>query len=101
MEPDQQVEQCRPARHWKQLSAKIKQYDNSVTSVTGDFVMETTRRPGESSKDEYSLTLKGEKVQIGAWKERRAVNVPLIEYWDGEQLLGGRYTDPIKDSLWG
>ena len=101
---DQQVNSAAPL-DLETIITKIKQYDNSVTSVTGDFVMERHGGP-EIEKDEYSLTLKGEKVQI-EWKERRAVNVPLIEYWDGEQqweiyrpnnLLFGVEVAPDKES---
>ena len=68
------------------IITKIKHYDNAVTTVTGDFVMERHGGP-EIERDEYSLTLKEEKVQI-EWKKPRASNVPLIEYWDGEQQWG-------------
>ena len=87
------------------IITKMKHHHNAVTSVTGDFVME--RHGGaEIEKDEYSLTLKGEKVRI-EWKKPRAVNVPLIEYWDGEQqwgiyrpnnLLFGAEVAPDKES---
>ena len=65
------------------IITKMKHHHNAVTSVTGDFVMERHGGP-EIEKDEYSLTLKGEKIRI-EWKKPRATNVPLIEYWDGKQ----------------
>ena len=65
------------------IITKMKHHYNAVTSVTGDFVMERHGGP-EIEKDEYSLTLKGEKIRI-EWKKPRATNVPLIEYWDGKQ----------------
>ena len=68
------------------IITKMKHHHSAVTSVTGDFVMERHGGP-EIERDEYSLTLKGEKVQI-EWKKPRAVNVPLIKYWDGEQQWG-------------
>ena len=86
------------------LITRIKHHHNAVTSVTGDFVMES---PGaQIEKDEYSLTLKGEKVRI-EWKKRDAVNLPLVEYWDGKQqwevyrpnnLLFGVEVAPDKES---
>ena len=89
----------------KTIVTKMKDHHNAVTSVTGDFVLERHGGP-EIEKDEYSLTLKGEKVRI-EWKKPRAVNVPLIEYWDGEQqweiyrpnnLLFGVEVAPDKES---
>ena len=75
---DQQTNNAAPL-DLKTIVTKMKDHHNAVTSVTGDFVME--RHGGaEIEKDEYSLTLKGEKVRI-EWKNPRAV----IEYWDGEQ----------------
>ena len=79
---DQQANNAVPL-DLKTIVTKMKHHHNAVTSVTGDFVMERHGDPG-IEKDEYSLTLKGEKVRI-EWKKPRAVNVPLIEYWDGEQ----------------
>ena len=65
------------------IITKMKHHHKAVTSVTGDFVMERHGGP-EIEKDEYSLTLKGEKVRVEREK-RDAVNLPLIEYWDGKQ----------------
>ena len=64
------------------IIAKIKHYDNAVTSVTGDFVMERYRNSG-SNKTEYTLTFEGEKVQV----EQES---PLIGYWDGERSWEAR-----------
>ena len=68
------------------IITKMKHYDNSVTSVTGDFVMER-HRGGEIEKDEYTLTFEGKKVRVEREK-RDAVNLPLVEYWDGKQQWG-------------
>ena len=68
------------------IVTKMKHHHNAVTSVTGDFVMEQ-HSGTEIEKDEYTLTFEGKKVRI-EWKKPRAVNVPLIEYWDGEQQWG-------------
>ena len=68
------------------IIAKIKHYDNAVTSVTGNFVMER-HRGGEIEKDEYTLTFEGEKVRVEREK-RRGGNLPLVEYWDGKQQWG-------------
>ena len=67
----------------KTIITKMKHYESSVTSVTGDFVMERYRGT-EIEKDEYTLTFKGEKVRVEREK-RDAVNLPLVEYWDGKQ----------------
>ena len=61
------------------IIAKMKHYDNSVVSVTGDFVMERHRGP-RISKKEYTLTFEGEKVQV-----EQEEGFPLIGYWDGER----------------
>ncbi len=79
---DQQANNAAPL-DLKTIVTRMKHHHNAVTSVTGDFVLERHGGP-EIEKDEYSLTLKGEKVRI-EWKKPRAVNVPLIEYWDGKQ----------------
>ena len=103
---DEQVNSAAPL-DLETIITKIKHYDNAVTSVTGDFVMERHGGP-EIVKDEYSLTLKGEKVRIEREK-RDAVNLPLIEYWDGKQnwevyrpdpdnLLFGVEVAPDKES---
>ena len=68
------------------IITKMKHYDNSVISVTGDFVMER-HRGGEIEKDEYTLTFEGEKVRVER-EIRRGVNLPLVEYWDGKQQWG-------------
>ena len=76
----------------KTIITKMKHHHNAVTSVTGDFVREQHSGPEimerhgvpEIEKDEYSLTFEGKKVRI-EWKKPRAVNVPIVEYWDGKQ----------------
>ena len=101
---DEQVNSAAPL-DLETLITKIKQYDNAVTSVTGDFVMERHGGP-EIEKDEYSLTFEGEKVRVER-KKRSAVNSPLIGYWDGKQhwevyqpdsLLFGVEVAPDKES---
>ena len=65
------------------IITKMKHYDNSVTSVTGDFVWE--QHSGmEIEKNEYTLTFEGKQVRM-EWEKRDAVNLPLVEYWDGKQ----------------
>ena len=61
------------------IITKMKHYDNSVVSVTGDFVMERHGGP-RISKKEYTLTFEGEKVQV-----EQEEGFPLIGYWDGER----------------
>jgi len=101
---DEQVNSAAPL-DLETIITKIKHYDNAVTSVTGDFVMERHGGP-EIEKDEYSLTFKKEKVRFERGK-RDAVNLPLIEYWDGKQnwevyppdnLLFGVEVAPDKES---
>ena len=88
------------------LITKMKHHHNAVTSVTGDFAMENHLKGGGIERDEYSLTFKGDKVWIEREK-RDAVNLPLIEYWDGKQqwevyrpdnLLFGVEVAPDKES---
>ena len=79
---DQQVNNASPL-DLETIITKMKHYDNAVTSVTGDFVMEQHSGP-EIQKDEYSLTFKGKKVRI-EWEKWDAVNLPRVEYWDGKQ----------------
>ena len=65
------------------IIAKIKHYDNAVTSVTGDFVMEHHQDSGIGKK-EYTLMFEGEKVQI-----EQEEGWPIIGYWDGERSWEG------------
>ena len=101
---DQQVNSAAPL-DLETIVTKMRQHHNAVTSVTGDFVMER-HSGGEIEKDEYTLTFEGEKVRVEREK-RRAVNLPLVEYWDGEQqwevyrpnnLLFGVEVAPDKES---
>ena len=62
------------------IITKMKHYDNAVTSVTGDFVIERG-----TEIDEYTLAFEGEKVWVQP-KERRYSNVPDIHFWNGERL---------------
>ena len=71
------------------IIAKIKHYDNAVTSVTGDFTIERHRNIKRNTepqieKDEFKLTFEGEKVRLEP-KKRRYINTPVIKLWDGEQ----------------
>ncbi|MCY4401258.1 MAG: sigma-70 family RNA polymerase sigma factor [Candidatus Poribacteria bacterium] len=80
------------------IIAKMKQYDNVVTSITGDFIIERHRNYEISGKpppfgnlsierniepkikiDEYKLTFDGEKVRVDSEGFRP------IEFWDGKQ----------------
>ena len=85
------------------IIAKMKHYDNSVVSVTGDFIIERHRnyeisrnQTGEFiiddfnierniepriEKNEYKLTFEGEKVRV----DGGAGGFGLIQYWDGKQ----------------
>ena len=82
---DSQVNSAAPL-DLETIITKMKHYDNTVTSVTGDFVMER-HRGTEIKKDEYTLTFEGEKVRVEREK-RSGVNLPLVEYWDGKQQWG-------------
>ncbi|MCG9131689.1 sigma-70 family RNA polymerase sigma factor [Candidatus Poribacteria bacterium] len=62
------------------IITKMKHYDNAVTSVTGDFVIERG-----TEINEYTLAFEGEKVWVQP-KERRYSNVPDIHFWNGERL---------------
>ncbi|MCG8620652.1 MAG: hypothetical protein MJE68_01455, partial [Proteobacteria bacterium] len=61
------------------LITKMKQYDNAVTSVTGDFILERQNSLG-ISKTEYTLTFEGEKVRMDQGQDR-----PSVELWDGKR----------------
>ena len=65
------------------IIAKIKHYDNAVTSVTGDFVFERHQDQG-IGKNEYRLMFDGEKVQL-----EQEEGWPIIGYWDGERSWEG------------
>ncbi len=58
------------------IITKMKHYDNAVTSVIGDFVLERHRDQG-IKKEEYRLMFEGEKIQMEKG--------PFIGYWDGER----------------
>ena len=65
------------------IITKMKHYENSITSVTGDFVWE--QHSGmEIEKNEYTLTFEGKQIRM-EWEKRDTVNQALIEYWDGKQ----------------
>ena len=61
------------------IITKMKHYDNAVTSVTGDFVMERYSGFG-SSKTEYTLTFEGEKVLV-----EEEEGHPRVGFYDGER----------------
>ena len=61
------------------IITKIKHYDNAVTTVTGDFVMERSGSFGPS-KAEYTLTFDGEKVLV----EQEEGHL-LVGFYDGER----------------
>ncbi|MDE0015944.1 MAG: RNA polymerase sigma factor [Candidatus Poribacteria bacterium] len=65
------------------LITKMKHYDNAVTSVTGDFVMER-HQDQRIGKNEYTLMFEGGKVQV-----EQAEGWPIIGYWDGERSWEG------------
>ena len=65
------------------IITEMKHYENLITSVTGDFVWE--QHSGmEIEKNEYTLTFEGKQIRM-EWEKRDAVNLPLVEYWDGKQ----------------
>ena len=65
------------------IIAKMKHYDNAVTSITGDFVMER-HQDQRLGKNEYTLMFEGGKVQM-----EQAEGWPIIGYWDGERSWEG------------
>ena len=65
------------------LITKMKDYDNAVTSVTGDFVFERHQDQG-IGKNEYRLMFDSEKVQM-----EQEEGWPIIGYWDGERSWEG------------
>ena len=65
------------------IITKMKHYDNAVTSVTGDFVIEHHQDSGIGKK-EYTLMFEGGKVQM-----EQAEGWPIIGYWDGERSWEG------------
>ena len=65
------------------LITQMKHYDNAVTSVTGNFVMER-HQDQRMGKNEYTLMFDGEKVQT-----EQAQGWPIIGYWDGERSWEG------------
>ena len=65
------------------IIAKMKHYDNAVTSVTGDFVLER-HQDQRMGKSEYTLMFDGGKVQV-----EQAEGWPIIGYWDGERSWEG------------
>ena len=66
------------------IITKIKHYDNAVTSVTGDFVMERSGSFGPS-KAEYTLTFDREKVLV----EQEEGHL-LVGFYDGERTWEAR-----------
>ena len=66
------------------IITKIKHYDNAVTSVTGDFVMERNSSFGPS-KTEYTLAFDGEKVLV----EQEEGHL-LVGFYDGERTWEAR-----------
>ena len=68
------------------IISKIKQNDNAVTSVTGDFVRE--RHQGNNKKGigrtEFTLTFEGKKIKVEGQE-----GFPSILYWDGERTWEG------------
>ncbi|MXV74301.1 sigma-70 family RNA polymerase sigma factor [Candidatus Poribacteria bacterium] len=71
------------------IITKMKHYDNAVTSITGDFVIERGMEINE-----YTLAFEGEKVWVQP-KERRASNLPDIDFWDGERQWGVHRPDNL------
>ncbi len=65
------------------LITKMKHYDNAVTSLTGDFVLER-HQDSRIGKNEYTLMFEGGKVQM-----EQEEGWPIIGYWDGERSWEG------------
>ena len=80
---DQQVNNAVPL-DLETIITRMKHYDNAVTSVTGDFVMEHHYEGREISKKAYTLMFEGEKTQV-----EQEEGFPLIGYWDGERSWVG------------
>ena len=80
--PDQQTNNA-ALLDLETIITKIKQYDNAVTSVTGDFVMERYSGFG-SSKTEYTLTFEGEKVLV-----EQEEGFSRVGFYDGERTWEG------------
>ncbi len=85
---DQQVNSAAPL-DLETIITKIKYYDNAVTSVIGDFVLERG-----TEINEYTLAFEGEKVWVQP-KERGASNLPDINFWDGERHWGVHRPDNL------
>ena len=79
---DQQVNNAAPL-DLETIITKIKHYDNAVTSVTGDFVMERYGSFGPS-KTEYTLTFEGEKVLV-----EQEEGFSRVGFYDGERTWEG------------
>ena len=65
------------------LITKMKYYDNAVTSVTGEFVMER-HQDSRMGKNEYTLMFEDGKIQM-----EQEEGWPIIGYWDGERSWEG------------
>ena len=92
------------------IIAKMKQYDNAVTSVTGDFIIERHRNyqisgnPLENlsierntkpkiEKIEYQLTYDAEKVRVDCV---RGFQFQPITFWDGKQHWEVSSPEPVN-----
>ena len=80
---DQQVNSTAPL-DLETLITKMKHYDNAVTSVTGDFILERQNSLG-ISKTEYTLTFEGEKVRVDQGQDGTSVQL-----WDGNRQWEAR-----------
>ena len=92
------------------IIAKIKQYDNAVTSVTGDFIVERHRNyeisgnpleklsikrntKPEIKKIEYNLTWHAEKVKVDCVQ---GFDFQPITFWDGKQHWEVSLPEPVN-----
>ena len=90
------------------IIAKIKQYDNAVASVTGDFIVERHRNyeisgnplenlsikrntKPKTEKIEYNLTFDGEKVRVD-----QEQGLSPIMFWDGKQNWEVTSPEPVN-----
>ena len=91
-ESDAQV--YNPAPHDLQtVIAKMKHYDSTIVSASGDFVIEHHRDSG-IAKTQYALTFEGKKIRAEQKRDYPTLNkdvplikrlLPLVKIYDGER----------------
>ena len=83
-----------PAPHDLQtVIAKMKHYDSTIVSASGDFVIEYHRDSG-IAKTQYTLTFEGQKIRAEQERDYPTLNkdvplikrlLPLVKIYDGER----------------